>query len=410
MPRRLVSPAANGVDGINKKTIRDISLLGKRVLVRVDFNVPLDGTIITDDTRIRAALPTIQFILARDPRALILMSHLGRPKGKPVLEMSLAPVADSLATLLHTEVAFVRDCIGNDVTDAIEALPDGGIILLENTRFHAGETQNDGDFARGLSRNGDVYVNDAFGTAHRAHASNVGVAAHLEAVAGLLLERELEYFAAALEMPRRPFVAILGGAKVSGKIDVIEALLGKVDRLLVGGGMANTFFAAQGRDMADSLVEDDALDIARDLLVAAGDKLQLPADQRIANAFRSDADHTIIAADADVPAGWQSLDIGPATVARFRQALQGAGTIVWNGPMGVFEMPTFALGTLGVAEALAEQTAKGAISIIGGGDSAAAVEQAGLAGSMSHISTGGGASLELLEGKTLPGIAALADQ
>ena len=395
---------------MNKTTVRDVDLAGKRVLLRVDFNVPLDAGTITDDTRIRAALPTIRYILEREPKSVILMSHLGRPKGMPVPEMSLAPVAKALSALLGADVAFADDCVGSEVRNAIAALPVGGIILLENTRYHAGETKNDSELARELSLIGDLFVNDAFGTAHRAHASNVGVASQLEAVAGLLLEREIDYLATALENPRRPFVAILGGAKVSGKIDVIEALLSKVDKLLVGGGMANTFFAAQGRDMADSLVEADALDIARGLLAAAGEKLQLPADQRIAADFRDDAEHKVIAADADVPAGWQSLDIGPDTVARFRQELQDARTIVWNGPMGVFEMPTFASGTFGVAEALAEQTAKGATTIIGGGDSAAAVEQAGLAERMSHISTGGGASLELLEGKILPGIAVLADQ
>ena len=395
---------------MNKKTVRDVDLAGKRVLMRVDFNVPLDAGAIADDTRIQAALPTIRYILDREPRSLILMSHLGRPKGKRVPEMSLAPVAETLSAQLDRAVAFADDCIGNEVRNAIAALPAGGIILLENTRFHAGETKNDSEFSRELALHGDIYVNDAFGTAHRAHASNVGVAAQLEAVAGLLLERELDYLATALEAPRRPFIAILGGAKVSGKIDVIQALLSKVDKLLVGGGMANTFFAAQGRDMADSLVEEDALDIARELLDAASDKLQLPADQRIAAAFRNDAENKVVMADADLPAGWQSLDIGPETVARYRQALQDAGTIVWNGPMGVFEMPTFAQGTIGLAEALAEQTTMGATTIIGGGDSAAAVEQAGLADKMSHISTGGGASLELLEGKTLPGIAALADK
>ena len=395
---------------MNKKTVRDVDLAGKRALLRVDFNVPLEAGAITDDTRIQAALPTIRYILERKPRSVILMSHLGRPRGKRVRELSLAPVATALSHFLGADVAVADDCIGPAATEAIATLPAGGVILLENTRFHAGETANDSEFARALSLNGDIYVNDAFGTAHRAHASNVGVASHLEAVAGLLLEREMDYLATAIENPRRPFVAILGGAKVSGKIDVIEALLSKVDKLLVGGGMANTFFAAQGRDMADSLVEEDALQIARDLLAAAGDKLQLPADQRIADAFRNDAAQIVIAADEDVPAGWQSLDIGPETVAQFRLALADTATIVWNGPMGVFEMPAFAEGTVGVAEALAERTAQGATTIVGGGDSAAAVEQAGLAGQMSHISTGGGASLELLEGKTLPGLAALADK
>ena len=344
---------------MNKKTVRDVVLAGKRVLLRVDFNVPLDAGSITDDTRIQAALPSIRYILEHAPRSLILMSHLGRPKARRVPELSLAPVAKALSALLGPDVSFADDCVGAAVADAIAALPAGGIMLLENTRFHPGETANDSQFARALSLNGDIYVNDAFGTAHRAHASNVGVASHLEAVAGLLLEQEMDYLATALENPRRPFVAILGGAKVSGKIDVIEALLGKVDKLLVGGGMANTFFAAQGRDMADSLVEADALQIARDLLAAAGDKLQLPADQRIADAFRNDAAQKVIAASADVPTGWQSLDIGPETVAEFRLALADAATIVWNGPMGVFELPAFAVGTIGVAEALAERTAQG---------------------------------------------------
>ena len=394
---------------MNKMTVRDIELRGKRVLVRVDFNVPLDGNTITDTTRIRAALPTLQYILGCDPQAVILMSHLGRPKGEPVAEMSLAPVAPALAQLLGHDVAFADDCIGAQAEDAINALPKGGVILLENTRFHPGETKNDAQFAAKLAKHGDVFVNDAFGAAHRAHASNVGLSAHLTTVAGLLLEKEINYLATALERPQRPFVAILGGAKVSGKIDVIDALLGVVDKLLVGGGMANTFFAAQGRDMADSLVERDALDIARNVLDAAGAKLVLPVDQRIADAFRDDATQQLIAATTDLPAGWQSLDIGPATVATFAEVIQSAKTVVWNGPMGVFEMPAFAAGTIGVAQALAEATAKGATTIIGGGDSAAALEGAGLAAQMSHISTGGGASLELLEGKELPGIAALSD-
>ncbi len=395
---------------MNKMSVRDVDLVGKRVLLRVDFNVPLADGQITDDTRIVAALPTIKHILGQKPKAIVLMSHLGRPKGERAADLSLAPVARVLAELLEMDVAFADDCVGGNVTGAIDALSAGGVILLENTRFHAGETKNDGVFAEQLSRHGDVFVNDAFGTAHRAHASNVGVAGHLPALAGLLLEKEIDYLATALEEPARPFVAILGGAKISGKIDVIDALLGKVDRLLIGGGMANTFFAAQGREMADSLVERKALDIARELLKIADDKLSLPLDQRIADAFSNEAEQEVIGADKDVPAGWQSLDIGPATVKAYERALQGAKTIVWNGPMGVFEMPNFAGGTIGVAKALAAQTARGATTIIGGGDSAAAVEQAGLAGKMSHISTGGGASLELLEGKDLPGIAALADR
>ncbi len=395
---------------MNKKTVRDVELTGKRVLARVDFNVPLAEGAITDDTRIRAALPTINYVLSCGPRAVILMSHLGRPKGERAREMSLAPVAQALAKLLGTDVAFANDCIGSEVSATIASLPTGGVILLENTRFHSGETKNDSAFAEQLSAHGEILVNDAFGTAHRAHASNVGVAEYLTAVAGLLLEQEIDYLATALEEPKRPFVAILGGAKVSGKIDVIEALLGKVDTLLIGGGMANTFFAAQGRDMADSLVEEDALDMARSLLAAADDKLRLPLDQRIADAFSNRANQRIIGANTDVPPGWQSLDIGPATVEAYETALQGAKTVVWNGPMGVFEKPTFAVGTIAVAKILTALTKNGATTIIGGGDSAAAVEQAGLATQMSHISTGGGASLELLEGKDLPGIAALDDR
>lgn len=379
-------------------------------MLRVDFNVPLDSARIVDDTRIRAAVPTIEFILAQQPRALILLSHLGRPKGKAKPELSLAPVAPALAQYLDRDVAFADDCIGTGADSMIDALTQSGIILLENTRFHPGETRNDPFFASQLAKHGEIFVNDAFGAAHRAHASNVGLSATMTTVAGLLLEKEIDFLSTAIDHPQRPFVAILGGAKVSGKIDVIEALLGKVDKLLVGGGMANTFFAAQGRDMADSLVEREALDIARDLLTKAGDKLLLPIDQRIADAFDNAATQRELAANADVPAGWQSLDIGPATVVQYARELRGAKTIVWNGPMGVFEMPAFAAGTLGIAQALAEETANGAVTIVGGGDSAAAVEQAGLAAQMSHISTGGGASLELLEGKTLPGLAALTDR
>jgi len=395
---------------MNKLTVRDVKLAGKRALVRVDFNVPLDGETITDDTRIRAALPTLEYIQSANPRAIILLSHLGRPKGERVPEMSLAPVAPALAELLGRAVAFASDCIGSEAEETIEALPAGGIALLENTRFHQGESANDAQFATQLAQHGDIFVNDAFGAAHRAHASNVGVAAHLTAVAGLLLEREINYLSTALAQPARPFMAILGGAKVSGKIDVIDSLLDKVDKLLVGGGMANTFFAAQGRDMADSLVESDALDIARDILDRAGSKLVLPVDQRIATAVRNDAAQSVIDVSSDIPAGWMSLDIGPASVEAFAKELRNAETVVWNGPMGVFELPAFASGTIGVARSLAARTAKGATTIIGGGDSAAAVEQAGLAAQMSHISTGGGASLELLEGKQLPGIAVLGER
>ncbi len=395
---------------MKKLSVRDYDFRGMRVLVRVDFNVPLDGARITDDTRIRAALPTLDYILSEGPQALILMSHLGRPKGEPDPALSLSPVAPALAELAGRAVAFARDCIGSAADQAIETLPEGGLLLLENTRFHPGETSNDPAFAAQLARHGDVFVNDAFGTAHRAHASNVGVATHLTAAAGPLLEKEINYLSTTLDAPERPFLAILGGAKVSGKIEVIDALLRKVETLLVGGGMANTFFAAQGRDMADSLVESDALETARAILDAAGDKLVLPVDQRVADGFSNDAAQRILGADADVPAGWQSLDIGPATAAAFEAHIRNSRTIVWNGPMGVFELPAFAAGTVDVARALAAATARGATTIIGGGDSAAAVEQAGLAGRMSHISTGGGASLELLEGKTLPGIEALSER
>ena len=395
---------------MDKLSLRDVALAGKRVSVRVDFNVPLDDGAVSDDTRIRAAIPTLRYILGESPRSLILMSHLGRPKGKVVPEMSLAPVAPVLAEALGVDVAFAADCVGPAAESVVADLPHGGVALLENTRFHAGETKNDAALAKQLGAHGDIFINDAFGSAHRAHASTVGVADYLPAAAGLLLEREIAYLSTAIEKPRKPFVAILGGAKVSGKINVIEALLGKVDKLLIGGGMANTFFAAQGRDMADSLVESEALELARELLERAGEKLILPVDQRIADAFSNDANNRILSASDDVPAGWQSLDIGPDTLARFRDELAGAGTVVWNGPLGVFEMPSFSAGTIGIAAALAEATDKGAQSIVGGGDSAAAVEKAGFAERMSHISTGGGASLELLEGKLLPGLAALDDR
>jgi phosphoglycerate kinase len=396
---------------MNKKTIRDVDLSGKKVLIRVDFNVPLEGTTVTDDTRIRAAVPTIQYILEQKPKAIILTSHLGRPKGERKPEMSLKPVVPILSAQLGVDVAFAEDCVGDIATEAIAALPEGAVILLENTRFHKGETKNDSDLAAKLAAHGDIFVNDAFGTAHRAHASNVGVAKHLEAVAGFLLEKEIDYLANMIENPERPFVAILGGAKVAGKIEVIEALLGKVDKLLIGGGMANTFYAAQGRAMADSLVDSDSLAIAKDLLVKGSDKIMLPVDNRIVDAFDNDANNKIIPASEDVPDGWQVLDIGTDTIAAYKNALSDAKTIVWNGPMGVFEMPNFAKGTFAVAETLAKLTQEqGTTTIIGGGDSAAAAEQSGLAEKMTHISTGGGASLEMLEGKILPGLAALADK
>lgn len=395
---------------MNKMTVRDVDLTGKRVLMRVDFNVPLDGSSITDDTRIRAAVPTIKYIMEQNPKSIVLMSHLGRPKGERNPKFSLAPVAPALAEQLGVDVQFADDCVGDVAENAIASLEDGGILLLENTRYHKGETKNNPELAEQLAKHGDVFVNDAFGTAHRAHASNVGVSEKLTAVAGLLFEKEINYLANTINNPERPFVAILGGAKVSDKITVIEALLGKVDKLLIGGGMANTFIKAQGIDVADSLVEEDALDTAKALIAKGGDKLVLPIDARIADDFSNDANSQVIPVVNGVPAGWRILDIGTESVTLFGETLASAKTVVWNGPMGVFEMPIFAEGTFAIAKLLAETTANGATSIIGGGDSAAAAEQSGLAGQMTHISTGGGASLEMLEGKALPGLTALNDK
>ena len=389
---------------MNKKTIRDIDVHGKRVLVRVDFNVPLKNGAVTDDTRIRAALPTLNYLLEHGA-ALILCSHLGRPKNKVVPELKMDPVAARLAELLGRPVKKLDDCIGPEVEAAAKAAQPGDVIMLENTRFHAEEEANDLGFARQLAGLADVYVNDAFGTAHRAHASTEGVARYLPAVAGFLMEKELEFLGRATENPVHPYVAILGGAKISDKIGVIENLLTKCDRLLIGGGMANTFFKGMGFEVGDSLVEEEAVATARSLLEGAGGRLILPVDVVIADAF-DNAAHTRVVAPNDVPAGWRILDVGPKTIATFESALSGAKTVVWNGPLGVFEMPNFARGTFAVAELLAKLDA---VTVIGGGDSAAAVQQAGLAGKMSHVSTGGGASLEFLEGMVLPGVAALAD-
>ena len=391
---------------MNKKTVRDIDVKGKRVLVRVDYNVPIKDGKVGDDTRIRAAMPTVEYLL-KNGAAVILCSHLGRPKGGPDPKYSLRPVAEYLGGLLGKPVAFAEDCTGPVAEKAAMALKSGDVLVLENTRFHPEEEKNDPEMAKQLASLGEVYVNDAFGSAHRAHASTEGVAHHLPAVAGFLMEKELAYLGRALANPERPFLAVLGGAKISDKIGVIQNLLTKVDSLLIGGGMANTFFKAQGLNVGDSLVEDQALDTARGLSKSAGDKLVLPVDCVVADRFDANAESKVMPVD-QVPAGWRILDIGPATVAHFSNRLAAAKTVVWNGPMGVFEFPRFAEGTFAVARVLAGL--KGATTIIGGGDSAAAVEQSGLAEKMSHISTGGGASLEFLEGKELPGVVALLDK
>lgn len=389
----------------NKKTIKDIDVKGKKVLVRVDFNVPMKEGKITDDTRIRAALPTIQYLMDHGA-AVILASHLGRPKGGPDPVFSLKPVGDYLAKLIGKPVAFSEDCIGPKAEMAAKALKFGDVLLLENTRFHPEEEKNDPAMAKQLAALADVYVNDAFGTAHRAHASTEGVAKFLPGVAGFLMEKEIQYLGQAVDKPKRPFVAILGGAKVSDKIGVIKNLLQKADTLLIGGGMANTFFKAQGYGMGDSLVEGDALETAKELLKLGASKLHLPVDVVIADKFEDSAQKKTQAV-GEVPAGWRVLDIGPETVKQFSKMISEAGTIVWNGPMGVFEFPNFAVGTFEIAKAIA---ASKAVSVIGGGDSVAAVTQAGVADKITHISTGGGASLEMLEGLALPGLVALQDK
>lgn len=388
-----------------KKTIRNVQVKDKKVLVRVDFNVPLKEGRVSDDTRIQGALPTLRYLLEQGA-AVVLMSHLGRPKGKVVPELSLRPVAEHLSQLLGQPVAFAPDCVGPEAQQAKAALKPGEVLLLENTRFHPEEKKNDPDFARQLAAGCDLFVNDAFGSAHRAHASTVGVAQYLPAVAGFLMEKELRYLGQALESPARPFVAILGGAKISDKIGVVRNLLGKADRVLIGGGMANTFLAALGYAMGDSLVEQEAIETAKALLQDGSDKLLLPVDLVIADAFAPDAQRRVVPV-GDIPAGWRALDIGPDTVDAFAEVIREARTVVWNGPMGVFEMAPFAQGTFGIARAVAESDA---VSIVGGGDSVAAVKQSGLADHITHLSTGGGASLEMLEGKVLPGVVALLDQ
>jgi phosphoglycerate kinase len=389
----------------NKKTIEDIEVASKRVLVRVDFNVPLKDGEVADDTRIRAALPTIKYLLDHNAKA-ILCSHLGRPGGQLVPELSLRPVAKHLSELLGKPVGFAEDCVGPEADQAAEKLEDGQVLLLENTRFHEGEKANDPTFSKELASLAEVYVNDAFGSAHRAHASTEGVTKYLPAVAGYLMEKEIRYLGEALSEPEHPFVAIMGGAKISDKIDVVKRLLEIADNLLVGGGLANTFLAALGYDMADSLVEQDALPTAREIQEGAVEKMVLPVDLVVANEFAEDAQRKTVPVD-QIPAGWRALDIGPETVNTFKTKLQGARLIVWNGPMGVFELEPFAAGTFAIAHAIAETQAT---SIIGGGDSAAAIRKAGLTDKISHVSTGGGASLEFMEGKTLPGVAALLDK
>lgn len=400
---------------MDKKTVRDLELGGKRVLMRVDFNVPLDGSTVTDDTRIRAALKTIEYVLDAGA-SLVLMSHLGRPKGAAKPEFSLRPAAEKLAELLGKPVAFAPDCVGAEVKAMADALQAGDVLLLENLRFHPEEEgktvtpEAQEAFAAALAELGDVYVNDAFGTAHRAHASMAVVTKHIDAcAAGLLLEKEIEYLGKAVANPEHPFVAVIGGAKISGKIDVLRKLADKVDTIIVGGGMAYTFYVAKGIPIGNSLVEAEKVELAREtmaLLASKGVKLLLPVDHVVADAFSADANVKTVD-EAGIEDGWMALDVGPKTIALFGAELATAKTVVWNGPMGCFEMAPFAAGTMGIATVVA---ATDCVSIIGGGDSVSAVNQSGLAGQMSHISTGGGASLEFLEGKALPGITALSDK
>lgn len=393
---------------MQKKSVKDIDVKGKRVFVRVDFNVPLAGDQITDDTRIRKALPTIQYLMEQGAK-VVLASHLGRPKGEVVDKYRLTPVAKRLSELLGKEVVKVNESVGAEPQQAIGNMQEGDVLLLENVRFHAEETKNDEKYARELAELADIFVNDAFGAAHRAHASTAGIAEYLPAVAGFLMEKELENLGKAVSNPERPFVAIIGGAKVSDKIGVIENLLSKVDVLIIGGGMANTFMRAQGYDTGKSLVEPDKVKLAKELLERAKSskmELLLPTDALVALAMEPTAQQKIVPVN-EIPEEWMVLDIGPASAEKFAAAVQKAATVVWNGPMGVFEMEPFAKGTEAVAKALAESNAT---TIVGGGDSVAAVNKVGVADKISHISTGGGASLEFLEGKVLPGVAALQDK
>ena len=394
---------------MNKKTIKDIDLKGKKVLVRCDFNVPLDeNQNITDNTRIVAALPTIKYLLENNC-SVVLCSHLGRPKGEVKPEFSLKPVAKELSRLLDKEVIMAKDVVGEDATSKAKALQPGQILLLENVRFHREETDNDPEFSQKLASMAEIFVNDAFGAAHRAHSSTVGVASYLPAVSGLLIEKELQFLGNALNNPERPFVAILGGAKVSDKIGVIDSLLEKVDTLMIGGGMAYTFFKAQGYEVGNSICEVDKLDLAKEAMAKAkerGVKLMLPVDTKVGKEFKPDTESKVVAW-TEIPEGWEGFDVGPKTIEMFKEELQKAKTVVWNGQLGLFEFDQFAIGTNEIAETLSKIDAT---TIIGGGDSAAAVRKAGLQDKMTHISTGGGASLEFLEGKKLPGIECLQDK
>lgn len=390
---------------MNKKTVKDIDLKNKRVLMRVDFNVPMADGKVTDDKRIRAALPTIKYCLDQNA-SVILMSHLGRPKSASDSQFSLRAAAEVLSTLLARPIQMAPDCVGAEVEKMAKELKPGDVLMLENTRFHAEEEKNDLEFAKQLASLGEVFVNDAFGSAHRAHASTEGVARFLPAVSGFLMEQELEYLGRAVANPEHPYIAILGGAKISDKILVVETLLSKCDKLIIGGGMANTFLAAQGLNMQDSLVEESSLETAKAIMAKSADKLILPVDAVIADKFAEDANTQVVDV-GEIPAGWRMLDVGPKTVGVYQAALSGAKLIVWNGPVGVFEMPKFAEGTFALARMLAESKA---VTVIGGGDSASAVKKAGVAKQMTHVSTGGGASLEFLEGKELPGVAALMDK
>jgi len=398
---------------MKKLTVKDVDIKGKRLLMRVDYNVPLDEhQQVSDDKRIRASLPTIEYAIKQGAR-IILMSHLGRPKGRVVPEMSLKPVALRLGELLGKKVQFASDCIGLEVEKMADRLSAGDVMLLENLRFHQEEEDNDPAFSKQLAQLGDIYANDAFGTAHRAHASTVGVAEYFDTcLSGFLMEKELDYLGAAVSNPARPYVAILGGAKIADKIPMIENLIKKVDRLLIGGGMAYTFFKAQGKEIGNSMLDEASLDFTSQILKNKGNKIGLPVDCLVTDSFdfkaRKIGQTKVVSVD-NISKGWQGLDVGPKTIEFFSQVCRDAKTIVWNGPLGVFEIEATAKGTMAIAQVLAEVTNKGAVTIIGGGDSASAVKKAGLTSKMSHVSTGGGASLEFLQGEQLPGVTILTD-